>query len=104
MLSQRLKHAQLGRTTSPRCGIDSRINVPATSQEMVFSLAQRRRCGYSDSAFLHLCDLSGFLDLVILHERATMRSEIPATALDVFTDMADPAWDDMTLVAKRFPC
>jgi hypothetical protein len=40
------------------------------------------------------------LDLVILHERARGESEIPAMALDVFTDKADPAWDDLMLVAK----
>ena len=60
------------------------------SQEMGVTLAQRRRCGTSDSAFLHLCNLSGLLDLVILHERARGESEIPATALDVFTVKADP--------------
>lgn len=30
------------------------------SQEMGGTLAQRRRCGTRDCAFLHLCDLSGF--------------------------------------------
>ena len=37
------------------------------------------------------------LDFVILHERARGESEIPATALDVFTVKADPAWDDLML-------
>ena len=30
------------------------------SQEMGVTLAQRRRCGTRDCAFLHLCNLSGF--------------------------------------------
>jgi hypothetical protein len=34
-------------------------------QETGVTFAQRRRCRSSDSAFLHLCNLSGFLDLVI---------------------------------------
>ena len=99
-----MNYAYLGRNTSPRCNVDSRNNVSAIVKEMGVTLAQRRRCGTSDSAFLHLCNLSGLLDLVILHERARGESEIPATALDVFTDKADPAWDDLMLDAKRFSC
>lgn len=48
------KHAHLSRTTNPRCDINSRNNDPATAtRNGIYAclLAQRRRCGYSDSAF-----------------------------------------------------
>ena len=71
-------------------------------QEMGFSLAQRRRCGSSDSAFLHLCNLSGFLDLVIFstneHE-ATVR--YPRRHWMSLRLWAAPAWDDMILFVER---
>ena len=73
-------------------------------QETGVTLAQRRRCGTRDGAFLHLCNLSGFFWIWSFYtKRARGESEIPATALDVFTDKADPAWDDFD-VAKRFSC
>jgi hypothetical protein len=64
-------------------------------QETGVTLAQRRRCRTRDGAFLHLCNLSGFFWIWSFYtKRARGESEIPATALDVFTDKADPAWDD----------
>jgi hypothetical protein len=51
-----MKYASLGRNMSPRC-INSRNNVLATTTRK--TLAQRRRWWTSDSAFVHLCNLSG---------------------------------------------
>lgn len=61
-------------------------------QEMGVTLAQRRRWWTSDSAFVHLCNLSGLFGFGHFYTKlARGESEIPATALDVFTVKADPS-------------
>jgi hypothetical protein len=97
-----MKHAHLGKNTSPRCSIRNRNNVLATVIRNGFPLAQRRRCGSSDSAFLHLCNLSGFLDLVIFstneHEATVRYPRWHWMSLRIW---AAPAWDDMISFVER---
>lgn len=72
-------------------------------QEKEFTLAQRRRCGYNEWAFIGPCNLFVF-GFDHFTRTCTRRSEIPAMAPDVFSDMAGSEWEDMMLLAKRFSC
>jgi hypothetical protein len=58
------------RDATPIAGI---ISLLLLLQETGVTLAQRRRWWTSDSAFVHLCNLSGLLDLVILTRTSTRR-------------------------------
>ena len=96
------KHAHLGNYES-RCGIGSRNNVPNTitrNGSYACTAPALRDQGLCISPSMQ--SFWFLMDLVILHKRARGESEIPATALDAFTDKAGPAWDYLMLVAKRF--
>lgn len=87
-----MKYVSLGRIKNPRCNTDSKNNVLATTTRnrshacTAPALVDQRQC---ICPFMQSFWSFGFGHFY--YERVRGESEIPATALDVFTVKADPS-------------